>query len=460
MFNISRITTFLAIIISCQLCFSQVFEKESILSDLEFLHQSLQQTHYNLFAYTSIAEFERNYRIVKESVSKDSLSLLEATTLFQKVISKANTGHAEIDFPATSYREYAMNGGTVFPLEIAVEEGKALIRKNFSAEEEIKNGSEVLAINEQSIEEVLNKIYPQLSAESTYFKNAKLEFWSFPRLYWQVFGQEDSFKISVRNQGEVKEFAIAAVDLINGYEMKRTDIISSDQFLSYYENTAYLKPGNFSGDENVYQQFIDSIFVDINKSRPDNLIVDLRNNTGGHNSFSDYLVSYIADKPFKWYSRFTLKSSKILKEQTRILNDTTDPYFKEILERKNGEIYEYFLDPYQPQEMSIRYIGNVYVLVNRHSYSMAAVTAAMIQDYDFATIVGEETGDFPTLYASQFYYTLPNTGIVVKVPKGYIIRVNGSEERTGVIPDIAVKDHLIDENDEILNSLLALTKPN
>ena len=94
------------------------------------------------------------------------------------------------------------------------------------------------------------------------------------------------------------------------------------------------------------------------------------------------------------------------------------------------------------------------MLINRQSHSQAAVTAAQIQDYKFGTLVGEETGDYPSLYASQFQYTLPNTGIPVKVSKGYIVRVNGSTKEEGVIPDVYIQDHLLDEKDEILEGLL------
>lgn len=40
------------------------------------------------------------------------------------------------------------------------------------------------------------------------------------------------------------------------------------------------------------------------------------------------------------------------------------------------------------------------------------------------------------------------------VPKGYMIRPNGSEKLEGVIPDIFVRDHLLDETDEPLHKLL------
>ena len=129
---------------------------------------------------------------------------------------------------------------------------------------------------------------------------------------------------------------------------------------------------------------------------------------------------------------------------------------RESLEDAHFNVYTYtteqaFDSAYKEAKKSI---GKVFVLVNRQSHSQAAVTAAQIQDYDFGIVVGEETGDYPSLYASQFQYLLPNTGIPVKVSKGYIVRVNGTTEKHGVIPDIFIKDHLLDEKDEILNGLI------
>ena len=453
-------SSFLTLVLSTGLLFSQNFDKKSILSDLDFLHNSLEKTHYNLYAYTDKKAFTKNYLEVKKSITHDSLNLLQAVTVFQQVISKANTGHAEIDFPISAYKNYALNGGTVFPLEISIEEGNVYIRKNFSDNNNLQVGGEVVAIDDIEIEKIIAKIHPQLSAETPYFKNAKLEFWSFPRLYWQVYGRKDSFTISIKRAEKVIDIETSAVDLINDFEMKRSEIITSNRFLKFYETSAYLKPGNFNGDENAYKAFIDSVFSEIKTKNKKTLIIDLRNNAGGHNEFSDYLVSYFAEKPFKWNSKFTIKTSQTLKEQTRLNNDTTDLYFKEILEHENGEIYEYPFENYYPQEESKRFAGEVYVLINRHSYSMAAVTAAMIQDYHLATIVGEQTGDFPTLYASQFQYSLPKTKVTIKVPKGYIIRPNKKELKQGVIPDIFIKDHLVDEKDEILKELLKRIQKN
>ncbi|MDX1463499.1 MAG: S41 family peptidase, partial [Marinirhabdus sp.] len=84
--------------------------------------------------------------------------------------------------------------------------------------------------------------------------------------------------------------------------------------------------------------------------------------------------------------------------------------------------------------------------------------AAQIQDYKWATIVGEETAEYPNLYASIFQYELPKTGIPVNVPKGKMLRISGDETEHGVIPDIMIRDHLLDENDEILEGLIEKLK--
>jgi C-terminal processing protease CtpA/Prc len=228
--------------------------------------------------------------------------------------------------------------------------------------------------------------------------------------------------------------------------------------LKFFGSSAYLNPGNLSGDLQQFRGFIDSAFVKIKERKSRNLIVDLRNNQGGDDPFGDYLVSYFANTPFRWSSDFTLKTSALLKEDTRQQRDTTKAFWQQVLSHENGKIYAYPFDPYQPQTEEKRFGGTVYVLVNRQSHSQSTVTAAQIQDYGFGTIVGEETGEYPSLYASVFRYELPATGVSVQVSKGRMIRVNGSSKEQGVIPDIFIRDHLLDETDEILDGLLQQLK--
>jgi hypothetical protein len=271
----TTLTALLYLLIALPL-FSQSSPKYSLTQvqeDLDFLYHSLRDAQFAPFTEVTEEDFKQKYNDLRSSVQQDSFTLLEATNLLQPLVSMLDNGHTNIGFPVTSYLEYAESGGTLFPVEIALENGKALVRRNLSKNRNIRIGSQVHAINGVPIEEILDKIYPHIPA-------------------------------------------------------------------------------------------------------------------------------------------------------------------------------------YEPQPASKRFRGDVYVLVNRQSHSQATVTAAQIQDYGFGTIVGEETGDFPSLTASVFNYYLPNTSIRVMVAKGAMVRVNGSKKKEGVIPDLLIRDHLLDEKDEIMEGLL------
>lgn len=438
-------------------CFAQLssrFSKEQVLSDLKSLRSSLEEAHYDMYVYTPRKTIDSIYQELSSSVKEDSLSLLETTNLLQRLTSAVNNGHTEIFFPIQSYLTYAEGGGTVFPIEIAFENDLALIRKNWSDIPELEPGTEIISIDEMSISELLENIHPQVSAERNYFKNAKIEFYSIPRMYWQVFGEKENFSVEARIDGKIKKYQVNAVKVFEGYEGKRSEVLNASMQLKFVDGVAYLNPGDLFGDEDKYRKFIDSSFAAIQESKASNLIIDLRNNQGGNDSFGDYMVSYIADKPFQWSSDFTLKTSSFLKDNIRKTRDTTSAFWSSALTHEDGEIYPYEFEPFQPQPVEKRFEGKVYVLVNRQSHSQSTVTASQIQDYGFGTIVGEETGEFPTLYASVFKFQLPETGIEVQVSKGYMVRVNGSREARGLVPDIFIQDHLLDEQDEILEGLL------
>ena len=218
-----------------------------------------------------------------------------------------------------------------------------------------------------------------------------------------MFGSQDTFELDLLDNGKRKILQLSAIKGIEGYEAMRAEVLQSDREFKYINpQTAYLRPGGFGGDESEYRKFIDSSFTDLNNKAPKNLLIDLRNNPGGNDSFSDYMVSYIASRPFRWNSSFRFKTSALLKEDTRKKRDTTEGFWQDVLRYKDGQTYGREFPLYQPQAIEKRFEGNVIVLINRQSHSQAAVTAAQIQDYNFGVLVGEETSDFPSLYASVF----------------------------------------------------------
>ena len=302
--------------------------------------------------------------------------------------------------------------------------------------------------------EVLAKLYPLISAERSYLKQAKIEAISFPRYYWQAFGRQDSFRVVTFNGIDTLANVLPAVDILEGYESQRQEVLDAKTELTFHKAAAYLDPGHFNGDQLTYRSFVDSAFAMIRERGCRQLIIDLRNNAGG-DAFSNYLVSYLADRPFNWNARFVLRTSELLQQHIR-RGDITTNYARAILEHTAGETFPLSFRVYPPQPESRRFTGKVYALINRQTHSQAAVTAAQLQDYGWATLVGEETAEYPTLQASQFQYTLPQTGITVNAAKGYIVRVSGNEAQRGVMPDMLVQDPLPYEGDMLPEELLQL----
>ena len=106
-----------------------------------------------------------------------------------------------------------------------------------------------------------------------------------------------------------------------------------------------------------------------------------------------------------------------------------------------------------------RFHGPVYLLVNRASYSNTVFVAALVQDYGFGIILGEETSDLASTYGAMETFTLPRTGIVVGFPKAQIVRPNGDATTRGVVPDIAIATPLIQgADDPVLQRALAIVR--
>jgi len=90
-----------------------------------------------------------------------------------------------------------------------------------------------------------------------------------------------------------------------------------------------------------------------------------------------------------------------------------------------------------------RFAGKVYLLVNRHSFSNTVNVAALVQDYGFGKVLGEETSDMATTYGAMEQFRLPLTGIEVGYPKAHIVRVNGDPHSRGVVPDVAIRTPIV-----------------
>jgi hypothetical protein len=448
-----------------------MFPAEAVRADLEHLYSTLQQSHSDLFIHTPRDVYDQRYREVSEAIDRP-MSRLDVVRLFMPFVALGNVGHANIAFPVQDYIAYAQAEGTLIPLDIVVQDGRTFVAHDYSGSSVVQPGAELVSINGRAIGDWVERLSRYTSAERPYMDHAQLES-MFPRMFWLDQGKVDSFQITVRTLGgSDTTITVPAVSVMEVERRKGT------QEKAFHERKAailpggiaYLRPGPFYAtrqDETVadFKTFVDGAFREFMEAGAQDLILDLRNNPGGDNEFSDPIIAWFADRPFRFASRFMLRvSPETRRSAQEYAAQDPDGISAQMLHqmsgRTDGERFAFELPYAHPREDS-RFTGRVYALVNRHSYSNAAVVAAIIQDYSFGVAIGEETADLPTTHASSVQFALPNTGVVVTYPKAYFIRPSGDETFRGVVPDYTI-EHPIATGDEdlVLHRALTLIRSN
>ena len=449
------------------------FTPQEIRSDLEYLRNALEASHYDYYALTKKDKLDSIYSQIGESVD-DSLTSIEVFRLFQPYIVASKMSHCYMDYPWNEYfGDYIQKEGTVFPLNLYFNRNKVFIRANYSGNSLIENDDEIISLNGKSIDKVIGDMCKYVAGPTRYYKNSQIEQNTFTRLFWFFYGNHDKFILTIK-KGDGREVELI-LDAISGKDFeeknrKEVSLFRTHRSFRMIEDVGYLHPGGFINansdydmsdpytyDTKEFYHFIDSAFTVFREAGAKDLIVDLRYNPGGDNSFSDYMIAYFATKPFSISERFSVKTSQITKEFWEKYNKPEHRELKKkILSHKNGDYFDITLLETEPHCDSIKFNGNVYIIINRYSYSNSASVAAIIQDYKFGEIVGEETAEIVSSYGGTHKFKLPNTKWPVTYPKAFTTRPNGDTSQRGVVPDYEFEDNLFTDKDEVLEFTLEL----
>lgn len=428
------------------------YTPEQIRADFEFLYQGLQSANFDLYAFTPRSVFDTRYNALRASFV-EPMTRFDAEMAFQPFVALAHQAHTRIESDYSGYRAYRAAGGAGFPLAIAVEDDQLLVTGNFSGIPEIQPGDRIRAINGVKVSDLLPRLTAHLSAETPEFAYVLLEAY-MPLVVWLELGSADAYSVSVDHVNGTSgtyEISVASDTQQDSDGTEKPFSLEGRDARMLTESVAYLRPGPFSNtdaganslDNTEYVKFVDTAFETFIGNQATQLILDLRDNPGGNNSFSDPVIAWFADRPFRFSSDFRVRVSPQSTAANQVRLDanpdesgsTSRLYARLYASTKNGETVLFPIPEIEPRPQP-RYQGQVYVLVNRYSFSNAVTAAALIQDYDFGVIMGEQTVDMATTYGAMERFTLPETGIVVAYPKALIVRPSGIDEAHPVNPDV------------------------
>jgi hypothetical protein len=191
-----------------------------------------------------------------------------------------------------------------------------------------------------------------------------------------------------------------------------------------------------------FETFLQETFTQIQLAGNQSLIIDLRHNDGGTSDLGDALLGFLTDQAVMQYASMDIKASPQIQAYYRQQAEGNKErrYFDEVVTAPGGTLLTIAGQPLVIHPNSLRFQGNVYVLIGRSTYSATVMLAATVKDYRLGVLVGEETGGLATQYADIYPFELPQTHLSAMVSHKRFARPSGRDDGRGVLPDYWVEE--------------------
>ena len=462
-------------------------EKE-LQKDVDYLHKKLQKLHPKLDWYISKQELDYKFDSLKYTIT----SPMTGNEFYRKIsplLASVRQGHNNMSplvekVSPKEVKTYKKKGeNPLSQFEYALFDDKLYIVKNNSADTSIHVGSEVVAINGITPQEIYQN-YRHTTTSDGYNETF------YPQRFAGYFGTHyqlyigktllDSAFYQLKYNDTLETYWVCrtkkdTTDVAN--RPKTTASTTGKRGLTYLEadsSIALMTIPAFSATS--YSTFYKKSFEQLRAANTQTLIIDLRNNLGGSLNNVQTLYTYLTDTSFYFTSKAevtsrtslhqlnTFKNSKI---GTKILAPILYSVNLIRIAKIKQEDGKYYLNlkstkitPHKPSYFK----GDVYVLINGMSSSASSILSSNLHGSKRATFVGEETGGaYNGGVAGRFYlFTLPKSKLkgrfgLMAIQPFYQTDTEGR----GIMPDIEVSPTLEDKingNDPGLNTILELVR--
>jgi len=473
--------------------------------DFLILTHIVKDEYPNYQEYISESDWQKsvNSGLANLTNANDTSAILE----YQRFLAQLKNNHTLVVYPLI----YNMSD-KVFLLSVFHLDNKWKIfdtHKDYSPDL-IK--TELLAINDIPIDTFFSKMKPYLGEESEEMMYNKASYnilFGRPALLNQIGlaykSNPDSMKLTVKDSVQiVKSYMIHAIKYKGGVKWSdkgygtRQTIVKTDSGyiyrfypeykLAYLQINTFLDKKSFTkgiksevpvifwpfafnmlrnaykgkpsgrlanvkpGTENM-TKFYEDFFAKLKTTDCENLIIDVRNNSGGDIFYTYQLISFLTNntdiKYFTRYIKYTdfykltndnkkIKQNLLSLEKTKINFDTLlnitsleDDY--KVFEKMNNPEFEYYVN-----NTNKKFSGKVYVLTSPNSASAATAFPVLIQDNKIGAIVGRSPANRTAKQSSFIKFKLPNTSIVISMSSIYFLRPDVSNTNEILIPDYPV----------------------
>ncbi|WP_139062629.1 S41 family peptidase [Aquimarina megaterium] len=359
------------------------------------------KSHPGMYRYTSKNTFDKLIDSTTATIS-DALSTIEYYRKLKPLFAKIGCLHTSLNL-SKPYQEYYETQYNFIPIEIFINSNdKVFITKNYSTDTTIPIKSEIISINKKPIKEVIEQLYKAIPSDG-YNKTLKTLVlnYHFPFWYESILGSTNNFEIKINDNGQKKSYHLNGVAR---KELKLHDFNIDQKSPLTFEikkGIGYLKIQTFSSssfkkNNQTFKKIINDVFVKLKKQNIQNLIIDVRGNTGGSDKNAVKLASYFFNEPFQYWNNPVEISEGFYNEYKfwygiffRRPKKVDNAYQWKGMHWWLSTAFNY----YKTQKPSRQnFNGNTYLIIDGGCMSSCADVSAILSHNKKVIVFGEETG--------------------------------------------------------------------
>ncbi len=438
--------------------------------DLDYFQKVIEKAHPITYLHVEKSELDLMFANSRFD-STQVLSNIELEKRVRSILSKIGCVHTSVVKPRRKVKK-------IFPLRFYAEGKNIFITKDLDSLLDVTQPLKLLDINGNASEDIITKMLDYRASDG-YNTTLKYQFINSPRwfsLTYSFYFDNDTVKNIrfVNSHQDTLQITrnLKAIVSNQTKKVKTKEKTGYDSafgkkiFIKYYDDKdiAVLKIKSFSTSFPIIGSTVNNIrykkaLREIEEKKIKNLIIDVRDNTGGDgvsgfklasrfmNEKQRINIQYHGGGIFK-YATVGSKAMLVLNVFLGNLFSRRIPTFKERRSYINVK----------PRRKI--YTGKVYVLTNGFSASTTGIVASLLKYKSDAVLMGEETGGGENNVNGYVYprISLPNSKIKIQIPQ-YRIDVGVTDRiGSGVVPDIKIDNMLryTEKGDGVLSKAMQL----
>jgi hypothetical protein len=429
--------------------------------------------HPGFYRYTPKEKFDYLIDSTAQTIT-DSLTELEYYRKLKPLFAQIGCLHTGVTL-SESYQNYLDKTPTLLPLEVFIDADKRiLITKSYAVNQNLPIGGELLSINSNSISGILEKLLRAIPSdgfnetEKVLLLNHRFSFW-----YQTIIEVTPTFTVEIKKDEVVSTYLLAGTSSQAFPSMVSTE--SSDENVLEFnlaDGTGILTIHSFAkttikAHGQSFKKFIKATFRELKKMGIENLIIDLRYNTGGSDGNAAYLASYFFDKPFRYWEKIEVTEAvaKEIKGVNRLFYKKPVKVDSSYRWRKSWATKDF--DYYKEQQPAKGHFeGRTYLITNGLCMSSCADITAILSHNNLAKVIGQETGGGFQGNTSGIMPTVEiPTGLQITIPlQKYTNAVDPNKNfGHGIIPDFEIAptfDDWVSKTDTEMEFVMELIREN